>query len=146
MKRTTLFIILFIAVAVVIFILPNPARFDYFKGQYDIEDFLYKKVSDTSLQGKVLLIDNLSSGINLGDVYNVDGEEKHVLVGKYKFEEANGKTVMVVSNSKTDYLNGRYSVRTDTLEYNKKFHNFKMTFSSGLVTIVGLKSITCLDF
>lgn len=146
MKRTTLFIILFIAVVVVIFIIPNPARFDYLKGQYRVEDFLYKNVSDTSMQGKVLLIDNLSSGINVGDLYNEEGEQNKVLVGKYKFEEDNGKTVMVVSNSKTPYLNGIYSVRIDTLEYNKKVHNFKMTFSSSLVTIIGLNSTTYLDF
>lgn len=146
MKKSTIIIVLFFAFAIFIFIQPNPARFDYLKGQYGIDKFLYKNKPINNLRDKVLLIDNLSSWINIGDIYNDKVDKNEILIGKYKFEDTNGKISMIITNSKTPYLNGKYNVKIDTLEYNEKFHNFKMTFSSNQVSIVGLKSTTYLNF
>lgn len=134
--------------ALFIWLKPDPRRFDYFKGQYGIESFEYKNVPNKNFEGTVLLIDNLSNGINIGDVYNESDEKNQVLIGKYEFDDADGRPFLNITKSKSAFLNGKYAITIDTLEYNKQFHNFRITFASASadVKIVTISNTTYLNF
>jgi len=87
MKKTIVFVLLFIGLIVYVFILPDPNRFSSLKGQYVIYKFLYKNKPNKNFDDKTLLIDHLSNRINIGDVYETAPENK-ILIGKYQFEKS----------------------------------------------------------
>ncbi|KUJ62807.1 hypothetical protein AR687_05255 [Flavobacteriaceae bacterium CRH] len=146
MNKTNVLLFLFIVLVIFVFTRTDVRHFDFFKGKYGVVKFLYKNESNENFQNTILLIDNLSNGINIGNIYDDTIEKDKILIGKYEFEEENdGKIVMIITKSNQQFLNGRYSVKIDTLEYNKKYQNFKITFSSNLVKMVCLKSTTHLN-
>ena len=146
MKKTIVFVLLFIGLIVYVFILPDPNRFSSLKGQYVIYKFLYKNKPNKNFDDKTLLIDHLSNRINIGDVYETAPENK-ILIGKYQFEKSDdGNVFLIITNSKDNFINGRYRIKIDTLEYNDQYNNFKITFSSELVKIICFKSMKDLNF
>lgn len=145
-KKSTVIIILFFAFVVFIITRPNPRQFKVLKGQYALVELQHDGKYLNTEQFPVLLIDNLSSGLNIGDLYNYRNPNKQVMFSKYEFKNENDKVYLILSHSSPEFLDGKYLVKIDTLQFNKKHHDFRMTFQSKSVKIVGEKSTTYLNF
>lgn len=100
-----------------------------------------------STEQQVLKIDNLSDWLNIYDMFrggNVTHE--NTMIGKYDFDENDGKFTMSLSRSNPTYLNGEYQISIDTIEFNKHRQTFTITFESKTVKIVGYKQTIFLQF
>ncbi|RZK01124.1 MAG: hypothetical protein EOO46_20715 [Flavobacterium sp.] len=144
MKKVNIFLALAVIIMIVNWILPDPRRFNFFTGDYDLLHITYmgKPIQNHENQS-ILKIDNLSSWFSIGKIY--DDSPTNVMTGKYNFIEKNNVITLSISEANPKYLNGDYSITVDTIEFNKKFQNFRIVFQSKTTKIITLKSKTIIE-